>query len=129
MLLAKNVVPEWRDRIPAIVHVDGTARVQTVRREHNERLYDLLKEFEALTGVPVLLNTSFNIRGEPIVETPADAMKCFLSTGIDFLALHDILITKNRLYTYWYPLVKWGQDVATMVKVGTAADLRSQGED
>lgn len=129
MLLAKNVAPEWRDRVPAIVHVDGTARVQTVRREHNERLYLLLKEFEALTGVPVLLNTSFNIRGEPIVETPADAMKCFLSTGIDYLALHDILITKNRLYTYLYPLVKWGQDVATMVKVGTAADLRSQGED
>ena len=129
MLLAKNVLPEWRGRVPSIVHVDGTARVQTVRREHNERLYLLLKEFEALTGVPVLLNTSFNIRGEPIVETPSDAVKCFLSTGIDYLALHDLLITKNSLYRYLYPLVKWGQDVGTMVKVGTAADLRGQGED
>ena len=64
------VRPEWRDKMPAIVHVDGTARVQTVRREENERLYQLLKEFEALTGVPVLLNTSFNVKGEPIVETP-----------------------------------------------------------
>jgi len=129
MLLAKNVLPEWRDKVPAIVHVDGTARVQTVRREHNERLYLLLKEFEALTGVPVLLNTSFNIRGEPIVETPLDAVKCFLSTGIDCLAMHDLLITKNRYYRAFYPIMRWGQDVATMVKVGTAADLKSTGED
>ncbi|MCK9911210.1 carbamoyltransferase, partial [Microbacteriaceae bacterium K1510] len=60
MLVAKQVKPAWRERIPAIVHVDGTARVQTVRRESNERLYRLLEAFEALTGVPVLLNTSFN---------------------------------------------------------------------
>src|SRR4029077_20595456 len=65
MLLVKRVRPQWRDKIPAIVHVDGTARVQTVRQEHNERLYRLLQEFENITGVPVLLNTSFNIRGEP----------------------------------------------------------------
>ncbi len=128
MLLAKNVTPEWRHKVPAIVHVDGTARVQTVRREHNERLYLLLKEFEALTGVPVLLNTSFNIRGEPIVEAPADAMKCFLSTGIDYLAMHDLLITKNPYYKDLYPLMKWGSDVATMVKVGTGANLRGGGE-
>jgi carbamoyltransferase len=114
--------------VPAIVHVDGTARVQTVRREHNERLYLLLKEFEALTGVPVLLNTSFNIRGEPIVESPADAMKCFLSTGIDYLSMHNLLIAKKPYYKYLYPLMKWGSDVATMVKVGTAADLRRGDE-
>jgi carbamoyltransferase len=129
MLLAKRVTPEWLDRIPAIVHVDGTARVQTVRREHNERLYLLLKEFEKLTGVPVLLNTSFNIRGEPIVETPADAVKCFLSTGIDYLALHDMLIAKSPYYRVLYPLMKWGSDVATMVKVGVGADFKSGGED
>ncbi|HYJ58693.1 MAG TPA: carbamoyltransferase C-terminal domain-containing protein, partial [Methyloceanibacter sp.] len=128
MLLAKNVMPEWRDKVPAIVHVDGTARVQTVWREHNERLYLLLKEFEALTGVPVLLNTSFNIRGEPIVESPADAMKCFLSTGIDYLSMHNLLIAKKPYYKYLYPLMKWGSDVATMVKVGTAADLRRGDE-
>jgi carbamoyltransferase len=129
MLLAKRVAPEWRDKIPAIVHVDGTARVQTVQREHNERLYLLLKEFENLTGVPVLLNTSFNIRGEPIVETPADAMKCFLSTGIDYLALHDMLIAKSRYYRIFYPIMKWGSDVATMVRVGTGADQTREGED
>jgi carbamoyltransferase len=127
MLLAKRVRPEWKERIAAIVHVDGTARVQTVRREHNERLYRLLLEFERLTGVPVLLNTSFNIRGEPIVETPADAMKCFLSTGIDYLAMHDLLIGKSRYHRLFYPITKWGSDVATMVKVGTGADL-SRGE-
>jgi carbamoyltransferase len=123
MLLAKRVRPEWKDRIPAIVHVDGTARVQTVRREHNERLYRLLLAFEKLTGVPVLLNTSFNIRGEPIVETPADAMKCFLSTGIDYLAMHDLLIGKSRYYGLLYPIMKWASDVATMVRVGTGTDL------
>jgi carbamoyltransferase len=127
MLLAKRVRPEWKDRIPAIVHVDGTARVQTVRREHNERLYRLLLAFEKLTGVPVLLNTSFNIRGEPIVETPADAMKCFLSTGIDYLAMHDLLIGKSRYHRLFYPIMKWGSDVATMIKVGTGTDL-SRGE-
>ncbi|HEU4805159.1 MAG TPA: carbamoyltransferase C-terminal domain-containing protein, partial [Nitrobacter sp.] len=65
MLIAKAVRPEWRDRIPAVVHVDGTARVQTVRESTNPSLYRLLKEFEELTGVPVLINTSFNVKGEP----------------------------------------------------------------
>jgi carbamoyltransferase len=129
MLLAKRVAPEWRDKIPAIVHVDGTARVQTVQRDHNERLYLLLKEFENLTGVPVLLNTSFNIRGEPIVETPGDAMKCFLSTGIDYLALHNMLIVKSPYYRFFYPIMKWGSDVATMVRVGVGADQTRGGED
>jgi carbamoyltransferase len=64
MLIAKNVRPEWPDRIPAVVHVDGTARVQTVRQQTNPMLYRLLREFEALTGVPVLINTSFNVKGE-----------------------------------------------------------------
>jgi carbamoyltransferase len=95
MLLAKRVRPEWQDKIPAIVHVDGTARVQTVRQAHNEYLYKLLKEFDSITGVPVLLNTSFNVKGEPIVETPADAIKCFLTTGMDYLVLHNLLIAKK----------------------------------
>ncbi len=106
MLRAKQVRPEWKDRIPAIVHVDGTARVQTVRREQNERIYDLLMEFEKLTGVPVLVNTSFNIKGEPIVETPQDAMNCFIYTGIDYLALHDTLVAKNALYKVLAPFIK-----------------------
>jgi carbamoyltransferase len=129
MLLAKGVNPAWRDKIPAIVHVDGTARVQTVRRDQNERLYLLLQEFDKLTGVPVLLNTSFNIKGEPIVETPADAMRCFLSTGIDYLVLHDMLIEKSPYYRIFHPLMKWGSDVATMIKVGVGAELKQPGDD
>jgi carbamoyltransferase len=115
MLMAKNVRPEWRDKIPAIVHVDGTARIQTVREDTNPPLYRLLKEFEALTGVPVLVNTSFNVKGEPIVETPRDAMACFLTTGIDHLVLHDTLVSKNKMHKFVAPLVKVYIDVATLV--------------
>jgi carbamoyltransferase len=119
MLIAKPVRREWRDRIPAIVHVDGTARVQTVSEDTNPVLYRLLKEFEALTGVPVLINTSFNIKGEPIVETPQDAMICFLTTGIDHLVLHDTLISKNALHNIVAPLVGVYTDVASMVRANT----------
>jgi carbamoyltransferase len=118
MLRAKHVRPEWKDRIPAIVHVDGTARVQTVRREHNERMYDLLTEFEKLTGVPLLVNTSFNVKGEPIVETPRDAVNGFLYTGIDYLALHDTLVSKNILYKSFSPIVKIYHEA--MVRSGNA---------
>jgi carbamoyltransferase len=121
MLLAKRVRPEWRDKIPAIVHVDGTARVQTVRQENNERLYRLLKEFDAITGVPVVLNTSFNVKGEPIVETPGDALDCFLSTGIDYLALHDRLITKNALHRVVSPVIGVVADVGMIVRSGMRA--------
>jgi carbamoyltransferase len=119
MLIAKSVRPEWRDRIPAIVHVDGTARVQTVRAETNPVLYRLLKAFEALTGVPVLINTSFNVKGEPIVETPRDAVICFLTTGIDHLILHDTLVSKNALHRIVGPLVGVYTDVATLVVAST----------
>ena len=115
MLIAKNVRPEWRDKIPAIVHVDGTARVQTVREDTNPMLYRLLKEFDALTGVPVLINTSFNVKGEPIIETPRDAVICFLTTGIDYLVLHDTLVSKNAMHNIVGPLVNTYTDVATMV--------------
>ncbi len=115
MLIAKNVRPEWRDKIPAIVHVDGTARVQTVREDTNPMLYRLLKEFDALTGVPVLINTSFNVKGEPIVETPHDAVICFMTTGADHLVLHDTLISKNALHKVLGPLVGVYSEVATMV--------------
>jgi carbamoyltransferase len=118
MLVAKRVRPEWRDRIPGIVHVDGTARVQTVRREHNERLHRLLQEFDKLTGVPVLVNTSFNIRGQPIVETPEDAVECFLSTGIEALALHDMLITKNVFYRIAAPVLKTYYEMRALARSG-----------
>jgi carbamoyltransferase len=118
MLLAKHVKPEWRDKIPAIVHVDGTARVQTVNKEQNPRLYGLLKAFDALTGVPVLLNTSFNVKGEPIVETPQDALECFLATGIDYLAMHDLLISKNWAHRFLAPLVRTYSDVVVIARTG-----------
>jgi carbamoyltransferase len=115
MLIAKPVRPEWRDKIPAIVHVDGTARVQTVREQTNPMLYRLLKEFEALTGVPVLINTSFNIKGEPIVETPQDAVNCFLNTGVDHLVMHDTIVSKNAMHKVVAPVVNVYADVRTLV--------------
>ena len=115
MLIAKPVRPEWRDKIPAIVHVDGTARIQTVREATNPMLYRLLKEFDALTGVPVLINTSFNIKGEPIVETPGDAVNCFLNTGIDNLVMHDMVVSKAAMHKVVAPLVRTYTDVANLV--------------
>jgi carbamoyltransferase len=122
MLMAKRVRPEWRDRIPAIVHVDGTARVQTVRKETNERLHRLLTEFEALTGVPVLINTSFNVKGEPIVETPRDAVECFLSTGIDQLVLHDTIVAKTAFHRAVSPVMGVYSEITTMVRAGLQSD-------
>lgn len=119
MLIAKPVRPEWRDRIPAIVHVDGSARVQSVREDTNPVLYRLLKEFEALTGVPVLINTSFNVKGEPIIETPQDAVSCFLTTGIDTLVLHDTLVSKTRMHKVVTPVMTTFGDVATIVSSTT----------
>jgi carbamoyltransferase len=116
MLIAKPVRPEWRDRIPGIVHVDGTARVQTVREAINPKLYRLLREFDALTGVPVLINTSFNVKGEPIVETPEDAMYCFLNTGIDHLVLHDTLVSKSAMHKVMAPLIRTFGEVSDLVR-------------
>jgi carbamoyltransferase len=69
-------------------------------------MYELLTEFETLTGVPLLVNTSFNIKGEPIVETPQDAINCFIYTGIDYLVLHDTLVAKSLLYKVFSPFIK-----------------------
>jgi carbamoyltransferase len=84
-----------RSRIPAVTHVDDSARVQTVRREDHPLYYDLISEFARLTGCPLVVNTSFNIRGEPIVCTPEDALRCFERTNIDALTLGDFLIEKE----------------------------------
>ncbi len=118
MLLAKRVRPDWRSKIPAVVHVDGTARVQTVRQQDNEILYGLLKEFEAVTGIPVLLNTSFNVKGEPIVETPGDALACFLGTGIDCLVLRDLSVAKTALHKFLSPLNQVYSEVGVIVRTG-----------
>ena len=95
MILVYDVLPEKRSKIPAVTHVDGTGRVQSVSKAHNPRYYRLIEEFERLTGVPVVLNTSFNIRGEPIVHHPEQALECFLKTGMDALFLGDYMITKT----------------------------------
>jgi carbamoyltransferase len=81
---------------PAVTHVDGTSRVQTVSAEQNNYLYRILDAFERRTGVPVLINTSFNLRGEPIVSSPSDALKTFFASGIDCLALEDFLVEKEE---------------------------------
>jgi carbamoyltransferase len=83
-----------RSSIPAVTHVDYSARIQTVRREDHPLYYDLISEFARMTGVAVLVNTSFNVRGEPIVCTPEDAVRCFLRTNMDALAIGDFLVAK-----------------------------------
>jgi len=92
MLFIAEVKGDKQRVIPAITHVDGTARVQTVTKEDNGIFYDLIEEFYKITGVPVVLNTSFNIAGEPIVEAPEDALKCFMSTEMDYLVIEDYFI-------------------------------------
>jgi len=84
-----------RSQIPAVTHVDYSARVQTVHPETNPRFYHLLDEFEKRTECPVLVNTSFNVRGEPIVNTPEDAYRCFMRTEMDYLVMENILINKT----------------------------------
>ncbi len=85
-----------RSDIPAVTHVDYSARVQTVHRESNPRYHELISRFAALTGCPVLINTSFNVRGEPIVNTPEDAFRCFMGSEIEFLAVGNCVLLKEQ---------------------------------
>jgi carbamoyltransferase len=100
MTITFDVLPSRRAEIPAVTHVDGTARVQTVNRDVNPRYWRLIHEFERITRVPVILNTSFNLRGEPIVCTARDAIRTFYSSGLDFLVLGDFIVAKART---WVP--------------------------
>jgi carbamoyltransferase len=86
-----------RSAFPAITHVDYSARLQTVDEPRHGRFYRLMKRFEALTGCPILVNTSFNVRGEPIVCTPAEAYRCFLATDMDALVLEDFILRKGQM--------------------------------
>lgn len=95
MLFIFDVRPDKADRIPAVRHVDGTARVQTINRAQSPRYYDVLRAFERRTGVPVLINTSFNTRGEPIVCTPRDAVECFWTSPLDALVIGSFLLEKK----------------------------------
>ena len=95
MLFTHRVRPEWRDRIPAVVHVDGSARVQTVDRGEEPLVAALLDAFEARTGLPVLVNTSLNTAGRPMVDDPRDALECFGSAPVDALALGPFLVRRR----------------------------------
>jgi len=93
----EKVVPiknEFREKIPAVTHVDGSGRLQTVNKNHNKFFYKIIEEFEKNSGIPVILNTSFNINGEPIVLSPDDALNTFFNSGLEFLMLNSFLIKK-----------------------------------
>jgi carbamoyltransferase len=94
MLFVNKVKADKADMIPAVRHVDGTARIQTVNRLQHPSYYDLLQEFKKRTGVPVLVNTSFNTRGEPIVCSPRDAIECFWTSPFDALVINSFLLEK-----------------------------------
>ena len=97
MLLVADVLPEKRSTIPAVTHVDGSARIQTINRQQNPKYYDLISKFHDRTGCAVIINTSFNVRGEPIVESPRDALNCFLNTHMDYLVMGNILLEKAKM--------------------------------
>lgn len=94
MIVSFDVPKPAAGEIPAVIHVDGTARPQVVTKSANALYYQLLEEFGKLTGVPVLLNTSFNIKGQPIIENPQTAIKCFYDTGLDYLVMGSFLLKK-----------------------------------
>ena len=96
MIVVYKVRPEWRPRLPAITHEDGTGRVQTISRDQNALCYDLIGTFKRLTSVPVLLNTSFN-ENEPIVHTPEQAIDCFERTRMDALGIGSFWVEKQEL--------------------------------
>jgi carbamoyltransferase len=98
-----------RSQIPAVTHVDYSARVQTVSREVNPAYYDLIAAFEARTGCPVLINTSFNVRGEPIVGTPEDAYRCFRRTEMDTLVLEDLVLEEGA-QPEWAEGTEWTRE-------------------
>jgi carbamoyltransferase len=95
MLLVNPIPEDKRDKIQAVCHVGGTGRLQTIRREWNPAYYRLVEKFGEATGVPVLLNTSYNLRGEPIVNTPQNALNTFAKSDIDALVMGQFLVSKR----------------------------------
>ena len=96
MTITFDVAESWKTRIPEVVHRDGTARVQVVDEATNPRYYALLEHMETLTGDAVVLNTSLNRQGEPIVCTPSDALAMFVGSDLEYLVMEDLLVTKRR---------------------------------
>jgi len=95
MLMVYPIKKKWHKKIPAVTHIDGSGRLQTIRKNQNPLYYDLIKKFGKKSGMPILINTSFNIRGEPIVCSPYDAYKCMMGTGIDYLIMNKFLIKRE----------------------------------
>ena len=94
MLFVYPFRQKGKREVPAVVHVDGTGRLQTLERTDNPLYYDLIEAYAKKTGVPIIINTSFNVRGEPIVCTPLDAVHCFLKTDIDYLVMGSFIVKK-----------------------------------
>jgi carbamoyltransferase len=99
MLFTHHVAPAWRERIPAVVHVDGTARIQTIDRADEPMVHRMIDRFRTRTGIPVVVNTSFNTAGRPIVEHPREALECFGSAPIDLLALGPFVVRRAGAFT------------------------------
>jgi len=95
MLFVYPIKKEKQKLVPSITHIDGTGRLQTVKKNQNPLFWNLIKEFEKISEVPILINTSFNVRGEPIVCAPEHAYKCMMGTGIDYLVIDKFLVSKN----------------------------------
>ena len=110
MLMVYLVREELRKKIPSVTHVDGSGRLQTIRRNQNYLYYDVIKEFGKMSGLPILINTSFNIRGEPIVCTPYDAYKCMMGTGIDCLVMNKFLIKREDNIQDMWDSEKYAKD-------------------
>lgn len=110
MLMVYPIKKKWHKKISSVTHVDGSGRVQTIRRAQNPKYYDLLKRFGELSGIPILINTSFNIRGEPIVCTPYDAYKCMMGTGIDYIMMENFLIKRDDNPKHMWDSEKYAND-------------------
>jgi carbamoyltransferase len=92
-----NEISSIKSKIPGVTHLDGSARVQTINSADTSFSRTLLEEFYEVSQMPVLINTSFNVRGEPMVSSPEDALNCFMTTGIDFLYLEGLVVDKNQV--------------------------------
>ena len=89
-----SVREKYRNELPAITHIDGSARLHTVKKQHNENFHGIISEVEKLTGYPIVLNTSFNVNGEPIVLSPDDALNTFYNSGLEFLVMNRFIVEK-----------------------------------
>ena len=110
MLMVYPIKKEWHNKIPAVTHIDGSGRLQSIRKCQNPLYYNLIKEFGELSGIPILINTSFNIRGEPIVCRPYDAYKCMMGTDIDYLVIDKFLIKREENKKDMWDSEKYAKD-------------------